>query len=85
MCTSVVNIYHSFSNKLSPFQNNTWNGLIGEIIRDKADVIVGSTKINSDRQKAVDFTVPFLDTGISILVAKQTGVIAKLAFLGNYQ
>lgn len=44
---------------------------------------MGPTKINSDRQRAVDFTVPFLDTGISILVAKQTGVIAKLAFLGK--
>lgn len=46
-------------------------------------MIVSSVKINSDRQKAVDFTVPFLDTGISIIVAKQTGVIAKLAFLGK--
>lgn len=59
--------------------------MISEIVKGRADVIVSSIKVNSDRQRAVDFTIPFLDTGISILVAKQTGVIAKLAFLGNDQ
>lgn len=57
--------------------------MVGEIFRGNADVVVSSIKVNSDRQEAVEFTVPFLDTGISILVAKQTGVISKLAFLGN--
>ena len=57
--------------------------MIAELVNRKADVIVTSVKINSDRQKAVDFTVPFLDTGISIIVNKQTGVISKLAFLGR--
>lgn len=71
-------------NQIEWKQNNTWNGLIGEIVSGEADVIVSSVKVNSDRQKAVDFTVPFLDTGISIIVAKQTGVIAKLAFLGEF-
>ncbi|KAG9509185.1 Glutamate receptor ionotropic, NMDA 2A, partial [Fragariocoptes setiger] len=59
----------------------TWNGLILELLEHRADVVVTSIKINSDRQKVVDFTVPFLDSGISILVKKQTGVISKLAFL----
>lgn len=55
-----------------------------EILDVNADMIVTSIKINSERQKAVDFTVPFMETGIAIVVAKKTGIISPKAFLGEW-
>ncbi|XP_076334851.1 glutamate receptor ionotropic, NMDA 2B-like isoform X2 [Tachypleus tridentatus] len=62
-------------------KNGTWNGLVAEILEGRADVVVTSFKINSERQTVLDFTVPFLETGITIIVAKHTGIISPKAFL----
>nr|CAD7259373.1 unnamed protein product [Timema shepardi] len=47
-----------------------WDGIMKEIIDRKADLGICDFTITYDRGKAVDFTMPFLNTGISILFTK---------------
>ncbi|XP_074650372.1 glutamate receptor-like [Tubulanus polymorphus] len=51
-------------------KNNTWNGMIGELVRGEADMAVAPLTITSDREKVVDFSKPFMSLGISIMIKK---------------
>lgn len=51
-------------------EKNEWNGLIGEIIKGKADLAIADLTITYDRKKVVDFTNPFMNLGIGILFTK---------------
>lgn len=64
--------------------NGEWNGLVRSILDKKADFIMTSMKITPERNEAVDFTVPFLETGITIIVAIREGAVSPTAFLEPY-
>lgn len=62
-----------------------WNGMIGEIISGKADLAIVDLTITSSREEAVDFTLPFMNTGISILFKKPTNKVTTLfSFLSPF-
>ncbi|KAA0203377.1 hypothetical protein HAZT_HAZT009431 [Hyalella azteca] len=44
-----------------------WTGLIGEIVEKRADMIIADLPITSDRQRAVDFSSPWMSYGLSAL------------------
>ena len=41
--------------------------MIGSVVSGAADLALGDITITSGREQAVDFSVPFLQTGITIL------------------
>ncbi|KAE8743142.1 hypothetical protein FOCC_FOCC011235 [Frankliniella occidentalis] len=47
-----------------------WDGIIKELLDRKADLGICDLTITYDRERAVDFTMPFMNLGISILFAK---------------
>ncbi|KAJ8001350.1 hypothetical protein DPEC_G00168620 [Dallia pectoralis] len=61
--------------------NNKWNGMVGEVIEKKAAMAVGSLTINEERSEVIDFSVPFVETGISVMVARSNGTVSPSAFL----
>ncbi|VDN54721.1 unnamed protein product [Dracunculus medinensis] len=62
-----------------------WNGLIQDLILHRADMCVTSLKLNSERAKDIDFSIPFLETGITIIVKIRSGVLSPTAFLEPFE
>ncbi|CAB3401971.1 unnamed protein product [Caenorhabditis bovis] len=51
-------------------EDGSWDGMIGELHNGNAHAIVGSVTINQERERVVDFSKPFMTTGISIMIKK---------------
>ncbi|KAJ8389440.1 hypothetical protein AAFF_G00119780 [Aldrovandia affinis] len=61
-----------------------WNGMVGEVMYKRADIAIGSLTINEERSEVVDFSVPFVETGISVMVSRSNGTVSPSAFLEPY-
>ncbi|XP_076245602.1 glutamate receptor ionotropic, kainate 2 [Calliopsis andreniformis] len=61
------NVYGSYSKK-----SKKWTGMLGKIMAGEADLAITDLTITSEREGAVDFTMPFMNLGISILYRKPT-------------
>ena len=59
---------NTFGNK--PANDQPWNGMIGELVRHEADLAVAPLTITSQRESVVDFSKPWMNLGISILISK---------------
>ncbi|XP_015781324.2 glutamate receptor 1-like isoform X3 [Tetranychus urticae] len=56
----------------SPDKNSPvgWNGMVGELIKQEADIAIAPLTITADRERVIDFTKPFQSLGISIMIKK---------------
>ena len=59
---------NAFGNK--PANDQSWNGMIGELVRHEADLAIAPLTITSQRESVVDFSKPWMNLGISILIRK---------------
>lgn len=50
--------------------NGTWNGMMGELTRHEVDLVIAPLTITCMRERAADFSKPFMKTGISIMIKK---------------
>ncbi|KAG9343723.1 hypothetical protein JZ751_013101 [Albula glossodonta] len=61
------------------------NGKHGKrVVYKRADMAIGSLTINEERSEIIDFSVPFVETGISVMVARSNGTVSPSAFLEPY-
>lgn len=54
-----------------------------QVVYRRADMAIGSLTINEERSEIIDFSVPFVETGISVMVARSNGTVSPSAFLGE--
>lgn len=54
-----------------------------QVVYKKAEMAVGSLTINEERSEVIDFSVPFVETGISVMVSRSNGTVSPSAFLGK--
>uniref|UniRef100_A0A8D0GMG8 Glutamate receptor n=1 Tax=Sphenodon punctatus TaxID=8508 RepID=A0A8D0GMG8_SPHPU len=64
--------------------DGVWNGMIGEVFYQRAHMAIGSLTINEERSEIIDFSVPFVETGISVMVSRSNGTVSPSAFLEPY-
>ncbi|KAJ8371128.1 hypothetical protein SKAU_G00111560 [Synaphobranchus kaupii] len=51
-------------------ESGNWNGMIGEVMRGEADLALAPLTITAMRERVVDMTTPFMQTGISFILRK---------------
>lgn len=54
----------------APTDDGSWTGMVGEVMTGKADLALADLTITSKREQVVDFTVPYMQTGITILFSQ---------------
>jgi ionotropic glutamate receptor len=61
--------------------SQSWNGIMGEIVSERALFGIGDLTITPARETAVDFSMPFMRLGIGILLQKSKTSVSMFAFL----
>lgn len=73
-------LYPVPNNAYGQLVNGEWNGMIRELLHRRADMAIADLTITHQRQSVVDFTVPFMNLGISIMSKKSKNQVTEDVF-----
>jgi ionotropic glutamate receptor NMDA 2B len=57
--------------------------LIAELLENRADLILTSLKVTTERNAAIDFSIPLMETGIALIVTLRPDRLSTTAILGK--
>lgn len=66
-----------------PKGNGTWDGMMGEVISGVVDMALADITITARREAAVDFTHPFKQLGLSVLIKEGSIAVNSLEEIAN--
>jgi glutamate receptor, ionotropic, invertebrate len=58
--------------------NGNWDGIVGELLRHEADIAVAPLTISSQRERVIEFSMPFMNIGISIMIKKPKQEVSEI-------
>ena len=61
------------------FKNTAWDGIFAGIAAGKYDAIISSVTITEERQKSMDFSLPYINAGQVLVVPKTMTGVSELA------
>uniref|UniRef100_A0A345BF23 Glutamate [NMDA] receptor subunit 1 n=1 Tax=Lobesia botrana TaxID=209534 RepID=A0A345BF23_9NEOP len=73
--------HYVIKNFSAPSPKKEWTGLIGELVYERADMIVAPLTINPERAEFIEFSKPFKYQGITILEKKPSRSSTLVSFL----
>ncbi|XP_033107654.1 glutamate receptor 1-like [Anneissia japonica] len=62
-----------------------WNGMVKQLLIGNADIAVAPFTISYEREQVIDFTKPYLDLGLTILMSKSKKESGLFAFLDPFR
>ena len=61
-------------------KNGTWNGMVGDILKGKAEIAIAGLTITQQRSTVIDFSEPFMLIDLGIVISKHTETIEFMNF-----
>lgn len=73
-------------NKYGHYNETTkvWSGMVNDLLENRIDVIAMDLSVSSLRREYIDFTIPFLETGVSAIIKGESKTNTKFFFLSPF-
>ncbi|KAL8589031.1 hypothetical protein ACOMHN_048012 [Nucella lapillus] len=77
-------VYFVNDSNYGELRNNTWTGMVGDVVSGSADLIMGAFSMTSYRMKAISFTEPYYANEFSLVTSEDVTLPSIWAFLSPF-